>query len=116
MQVGVVTLGQTAIGALNLLVTGVARNAEDSVGIGRSRAHRGHVPPCVRSRWFDFGVMKEYLVERIDRCHTEHEPMPADVTVHGRSATMSHPEHRIRVPHMKTRPRTRTTSWRDEIA
>jgi RNA polymerase sigma factor (sigma-70 family) len=46
--------------------------------------------------------MKWYLVERIDRCHTEHEPMPPNVTGEGRSATMSHPQHAIRVPSMTT--------------
>jgi hypothetical protein len=53
-------------------------------------------------------VMKWYLVERIGRCHTEHEPMPPDVTGDGRSATMSHSKQPIRVPLMTTPNRTTT--------
>jgi hypothetical protein len=40
MQVRVIALGQSAIGALNLAVAGVARDAKDGIGIGRRWAHR----------------------------------------------------------------------------
>src|SRR5688500_13602936 len=38
MQVGVIPLGQSAIGALDLLLAGVAPNAEDGVGVRRRRS------------------------------------------------------------------------------
>jgi hypothetical protein len=52
--------------------------------------------------------MKWYLVERIDRCHTEHEAMRPDVTEEEPSATMSHATDPIRVPLMTTPNRTTT--------
>jgi hypothetical protein len=52
--------------------------------------------------------MKWDLVERIDRCHTEHEAMPPDVTAEEPSATMSHATDPIRVLFVTTPSRTTT--------
>jgi len=52
--------------------------------------------------------MKWYLVERMGRCHTEHEAMRPDVTGEGPSATMSHATDPIRVVFMTTPSRTTT--------
>jgi hypothetical protein len=52
--------------------------------------------------------MKWYLVERIDRCHTEHEAMPPDVTAEEPSATLSHAPDPTRVLFMTISNRTTT--------
>jgi len=52
--------------------------------------------------------MKKYLVERVDRCHTEHEATRPDVTGEEPSATMSHATDPIRVLFMTIPNRTTT--------